>query len=359
MDYLSYDVASNSQINFTGFTAEEGEIFIGYLDYKPVSSQLIVDGKAISVTGELAVGVTDFSVGTPFEVAKYPSAQVGAVMVFRNGVLQARNSDNSSTTLDGNYYEIDSGDGLGSVIRFNTAPAIQADGIVVVSNGLLIERPTGSIMAEVESLAGQIDAMIPALAAATGLAESAFQAAPNNVDLRTFGNQVIDHEERIDDLEDANSVKLYMSATQSIPTNIHTRIAFDTAYQGSLAGWTNGSGYNSGTGTWTVDPKFTAQKSGYYSVAIKIRFTDNANFQNGESAELTLDDPTIRWWLGEQDVFSTTGRCSMSGSTIVKLLAGQSMYFNVYQNSGVSETLGGHESAGERRTHVSIKYLGE
>jgi hypothetical protein len=191
IDYLSYEVASSTQINFVDFTAEDGEIFVGVVEAKPITGPIVVEARPIAATGLLDVGVNDFAVGTPFEVNKFPTQQVGAVLVYRNGLLQARNTGNSDTILDANYYEEDAGNGLGSVIHFNNAPVGQADNIMVVSNGLLAERPTGSMMAEIEALAGQLDRVIPVLADVSGLDETEFQSAPNNQDLLQFGDRVI------------------------------------------------------------------------------------------------------------------------------------------------------------------------
>ena len=47
--------------------------------------------------------------------------------------------------------------------------------------------PTDSLLAQMQNVAGQLDQIIPALAAVTGLPESTFQAAPNDVDLLNFG----------------------------------------------------------------------------------------------------------------------------------------------------------------------------
>jgi hypothetical protein len=191
MDYLSYNIATSNRINFNGFTAEDGEIFIGVIDYNARNGLQVVDAAPLTSSGTLAIGATDYNVGQAFEVNKYSSSQVGAVIVFRNGAQQFRNSNNSSVTLDGNYYEVNNGSGLGSIIRFNTAPASQDDSILVVSNGLLVYNPDGSALQQIETLAGQIDAMVPTLAALAGVDETDFQAAPNNVDLKSFGDIVL------------------------------------------------------------------------------------------------------------------------------------------------------------------------
>lgn len=190
MQDLSYTVKSNSRIEFQGFTALEGEIFVGVIDASARTGNNLVDARPIVATGSLAISVTDFNVGTPFRVNHTPGSQVGEVVVYRNGMQQFRNVGNSPTG-DGNYYEVQAGNGLGTVIRFNSAPVSQADNIMVISNGLIAERPDGSMMAVIESLAGQLDQVIPTVAALAGQPETNFQAAPNNVDLKQFGDTVI------------------------------------------------------------------------------------------------------------------------------------------------------------------------
>lgn len=201
MDYLSYNVASSSQINFNGFTAEEGEIFIGVIDYNARTGLQMVDASTIVASGTLAIGSTDFNVGQVFQTNKFQSQQIGAVLVFRNGVQQFRNTGNSSTTLDGNYYEVDNGSGSSQVIRFNNAPVSQSDSILVVSNGAVAYSPDGSALQAIETLAGQIDAMVPTLAGLAGVPQTDFQAAPNNADLKSFGDTVLDQGNRIIALE--------------------------------------------------------------------------------------------------------------------------------------------------------------
>ncbi len=190
VDFLSYTVPSSSRIAFNGFTAEDGEIFVGVIDPSAKTELRAVDASALVATGTLAVGVTDFNAGTPFEINKYPLTQLGSVIVFRNGVQQFRNTGNTATP-DGNYYEVSAGGGLGTVIRFNNAPVGIDDNILVVSNGLLVERPDGSMMAAIENIAGQLDQVIPTVAALAGVPETDFQSAPNNVDLKAFGDSVL------------------------------------------------------------------------------------------------------------------------------------------------------------------------
>lgn len=183
MQSLSYTIGSNSRINFQGFTAEEGEIFIGVLDSNPISGIQVIDAKQPVVEGDLADGVTDFAIG-------FSTSIVDEILVFRNGLEQKRNTNNSSSVLDGNYYVVDSGSGYGNVVRFNVAPSGADDYIKVTAIGGVVESPTNSTWDELEKVQGQIDAMIPDLAQAAGNPETDYQSAPNNVDLKQFGDIV-------------------------------------------------------------------------------------------------------------------------------------------------------------------------
>jgi len=184
MQDLSYRVTSNSRIEFEGFTADDGEIFIGVIDANPTSGIKVVDAKIQTAQGDLADGDTDFAIGFT------TSTTSEEIIVFRNGLQQKRNSNNSSTVLDGNYYVVDSGSGYGSVIRFNVAPSGQDDFIFVSSAGNIVESPTDSSWDEIEKLQGQIDDIVPTLANLAGVPETTFQAQPNSTDLKQFGDMV-------------------------------------------------------------------------------------------------------------------------------------------------------------------------
>jgi hypothetical protein len=190
IDYMSYDVSSSNQINFVGFTADDGEVFTGVIDHNARTGINLVDAAPLVSTGELAVSTTDFNVGQLFEINKYSSSQVGAVIVYRNGAQQFRNTNNSSSTLDGNYYEVNNGSGTGQIIRFNTAPSGTFDSILVVSNGLMAYNPDGSALQRIESLSGKVDSMVPTVAALAGVPESTFGGV-SNVDLKSFGDTVL------------------------------------------------------------------------------------------------------------------------------------------------------------------------
>ena len=149
-------------------------------------------------TGTLAAGQTDFAVGIPFELNKYPLQQLGAVEVYLDGILQFRNTGNAaaSPSADGNYEEVDSGDGRTSnLIRFNQSAAVDRE-VIVKSNGLLVHAPDDSRDAALQSLAATVDQVVEDLAVATGNPESRYQVMPSQVDLRQFGNRVFNLERR-------------------------------------------------------------------------------------------------------------------------------------------------------------------
>jgi len=178
---ISYRVSSNSQITFNGFAAEEGEIFEGTIDSNPVSGIQVIDAKQPVADGDLADGDTDFPIGFTTRT------NADQIVVFRNGLEQKRNSNNSSTVTDGNYYVVDNGSGYGSLIRFNVAASGSNDYVKVTAIGGVVESPTNSTWDELEKVQGQIDAIVPTVSALAGVPETDFQAAPNNVDLRQFG----------------------------------------------------------------------------------------------------------------------------------------------------------------------------
>lgn len=198
VDQLSYVVSSSSQINFIDFTAEDGEIFTGWLDEAPTTSLSVVDGRQIIASGILLAGQTDFNIGSPIVINQNSAQQIGAVMVFVDRALQYRKVGNA-TAGDGDYIEVPVAGGLGSLIRFNASGSDRF--ITVISNGVVAERPDGSMMAAIERVQGQVDAMVPTLAAVAGVPETTFQTAPNDIDLKQFGDTVLGQQSEIDGLD--------------------------------------------------------------------------------------------------------------------------------------------------------------
>lgn len=213
VDFLSYTVSGSTQITFQGFTAAAGEIFVGTIDYNAVTGVKVVDATPTIATGTLTALTRDFNSGTPFKVGTYPTTQVGSVLVYLDGMQQFRNTGNSSTVLDGNYYEVDAGGGLGVIIRFNQADTV-ARSVLVVSNGLVSERPDGSMMATIEGVQGQINNLATYVAAAVGQPlTTVLGGAPSNVDLKAFGDRVLTLEQNRARIDLSNT----WTASQALP----------------------------------------------------------------------------------------------------------------------------------------------
>ena len=223
LDYVSYQVPTNSHIDFVDFTADEGEVFIGVLDYEPVTGISVVDADALVVTGVLSAGAQDIASG-PFEYFKFSAQQVGAVKVYIDGVQQFRNVGNVTADpgADGNYQEVQDGSSeTASIIRLNDIDAINDRNYLIVSTGLLYNKPDGSRDAALEVLQTTVDSMVPVLADAAGVAETVFQAAPSQADLAAFAHRVF----KIENFRGIASDDVLADRTSVGPVD---RIRFDT-----------------------------------------------------------------------------------------------------------------------------------
>jgi hypothetical protein len=248
----SFSVVSNSQINFVGFTAEEGEAYEVAIDANPINSIQVIAAKQPVAQGDLAIGVTDFPLGFSTKTT------ADEIVVFRNGLEQKRNTNNSDTVLDGNYYVVDAGSGFGNVVRFNTAPVGQDDYIKVTAIGGIVESPTNNTWNEIEVLQGQINAMAPDLALATGNPVTDYQSAPNAVDAAQFGSRVIDAENDIIDLQnDRFPIACARGTSVADP-------AANQPFILSVAAANPDGMYNPSTGI------FTTTEPGYYEISGQI-----------------------------------------------------------------------------------------
>lgn len=189
---LTFTVNLNGIKFLNGYTATPGEIFEVTYKNSVISGNLIVDSRPISASGVLTAGNTEFSVGDSFRINAFPGSQIGEVLVFVDGVLQFRNVNNATAApaADGNYQEVPNSGGFGTIIKFNEAFGYDVN-IIVTSRGQLAERPNVSMMQNIDTIAGQVDKIVEVLADVADVPESTFQTAPNNVDLKVFGDKVI------------------------------------------------------------------------------------------------------------------------------------------------------------------------
>lgn len=244
---IAYTITGATTIKLL-YDAQDGEIFEGVIDHQSRTGVSLVDAAPIVSTGTLAAGQTDFNVGTPFQVGLYSANQVGAVMVFVDGQLMKRNTGNNAagSGVEGDYCEVHSGGGLGQVIRFNMPDLINDRQVMVISVNGLVERPNGSFMAVMETIQGQIDGMVPTLAALAGVSTTTFQSVPNNTDLKSFGDRVLSQENRIVVLENAKVVLENAKVVVEYVYNSNTADSDDTS---SFATGSGGVSFGAYTGT--------------------------------------------------------------------------------------------------------------
>ena len=191
LDWDSYSIPSNTTIRLKE-AAEDKELFSIVIDPVVKTGLKTVDANPVVVTGELAIAATEFIVGSPFDVNKYNTQQQGSILVFLDGQLVARNVANAVNApgADGDYHEVDNGGGIGTIIRFNNSSG-SVRSVMVISNGLAFTSPDDSYQAVTESIASQVDAMIPTLAALAGVPTTDFQSGANYQDLAAFGNRML------------------------------------------------------------------------------------------------------------------------------------------------------------------------
>lgn len=313
---LSYDIASSSTINFNGWTAEDGEIFEITINPAPTTGLRVVDASPIIKTGVLTAGSTQFIVGTAFELNKYPNEQVGAVQVFVDGEIQARNVGNAaaSPSANGNYHEDDAGGKVSNSITFNEAFAVDVN-VMVISTGLVVSNPSDSRDQAIESLAAQMDVVVADLAEATGNDTTRYQAQPNQVDLAAFGNRVFSAETSI------TSLLPLLDPTQmsnALATKLgHKTYAHGTTYNGGIAPTVTGSissvtfsefiPYQMQNGNWRL--KFNIDVSVPSSSRTDYTLTINGVvFKNGTNPSVTS--------MTNSSVISIVGRANSNAATL-------------------------------------------
>jgi hypothetical protein len=207
---LDYIVADSTTILLIGpyetIGAEVDEIFVGTIVQAPVSDLVVASSKNVVRSYTLPVGQNLLNLAHEYRVNEYPSENIGIIKIFINGVLAFRNTGNSSTTLDRDYYEIDSGTSSGSTVYINVAPVGIANEIIV-DYGVQAITDFNAIGA-IESLSGSVKKIADDLAVIAGTTPGDYlNANPSDVERRGFGDQVLDHEVRIDAVELAIPLK--------------------------------------------------------------------------------------------------------------------------------------------------------
>jgi hypothetical protein len=185
-------IVHGNRIEFKNITSLVNEYFEVEVADILITGNLIVDMQTIRVEGELQDTETDFNMGYEFDVLNEE------IIVFRDGIQMFRSDNNDSSGTTGNYYYVDTdGDGRSSLLRF-FEPSVGVEPVLIASTGGVVDNANVSTFQQIEHLAGQLDAIVPTVAALAGVPESNFRANPNNVDLKTFGDKVIQLQKILD-----------------------------------------------------------------------------------------------------------------------------------------------------------------
>ena len=232
LDYLAIDAYNISLIGpYEGVGAESGEIFVGTINSAPVSDLVVASARTVSRSYTLAVGQTTLNLAQEFQVNLFPSENIGIVKIFVNGILAYRNTGNSSTTLDKDYREVDSGNGFGTTVVFNVAPVSVAHDIVV-DFGVQAITDNNAIGA-IENLAGSIKKIADDLADVAGTtASDYYSASPSEIERRAFGDMVLDHEVNKADLN-GDAAQLFNVANAVSSANAVALGQFDVSLAAS------------------------------------------------------------------------------------------------------------------------------
>lgn len=209
-DYLDYNVTDNNTIEFTATFAGSvvGEIIQGIIRPLNKGASLVADVEQIDETGTLAAGDTDIQLGKSFAVNKNPNYQVGAVQVEIDGQLVYRNVGNATAapSADGDYEEVDSGNGRSVLIRMNQADGSNDRAYRVSSTVFSVINPEGSLRDEIERQAGVLNKIKSTTAALAGVPETDLDAAPTQVQLTQFGDRLVQAEDDIETKLNATQV---------------------------------------------------------------------------------------------------------------------------------------------------------
>lgn len=251
--YEDFIVTGQHTIQLVGNIADlggalEGEVFTVYATPVQANSILTTDAKKMYQEYTLAEGQAVLNLGREFAVGTNPLSQIGSIRVFRNGVgPQLRNVGNAAANplADGNYEEVDAGNGTGTTIEFNT-PATGQDDTVVVEFGLEYSGDL-SIIGDMQSLYGAFKKLIEDAAPAFGWTESRYLTFnPSEIERRGFGDAVIDLQKTVSGLGAVPTVQKLTSGSGTYTTPAGVKYLKVRLVGGGGGGGSTGEG-SSGT----------------------------------------------------------------------------------------------------------------
>lgn len=216
-------VVSGNQINFIGGLqasggAQAGEILFGEIVTVPSNSIVVGDMRWIRGTIPISVGQQLVPIPYPYKVGvNLSQGQAGDIKIKKQGVMLYRNVGNAtaSPSADGNFQEIDAGNGYGTSIMLN----------VPATTAFLLEYEVGFQLSSGDlSLWSALESFEGALLALAGDAAYNFygdsdltryiSSAPSALERRAFGDLITASIERVAALEN-NLAELQLEVTST------------------------------------------------------------------------------------------------------------------------------------------------
>jgi len=269
-DYLDYQVRSNNTIEFTADSVAN-EILTITVNPLNKSGTLVADVEKIVETGTIPAGTTSINIGKSFKVNQNPNFQIGAVALEVEGQKFLRNAGNSTAAPgnpDGDYEEVDSGNGNSVQIELNDSEAFDRT-YVVTNTSYAVIAPDGSISDEMERLTGIVNKLVDTTAALAGVPTTDFDAAPTQTQLTAYGQRLVDVE---------NNKAEKVTTTTTASSTGHNPVASNIGFtftnidglvtmemEGFTVGGTSGSGYITFSGVVPVELRPSSDR--YFSVA--------------------------------------------------------------------------------------------
>ena len=158
-------VVSGNRINFVGNLlnsggAQAGEILFGEIVTVPTNSIVVGDMRCVRGTVPVIIGQQLVPIPYPFKVGvNLSQGQAGDIKIKKQGVTLYRNTGNATAapSADGNFQEIDAGNGYGVSIMLNT-PAL-TNFLLEYEVGFQISSGDASMWAALESFEGALLAL--------------------------------------------------------------------------------------------------------------------------------------------------------------------------------------------------------
>ena len=243
--FTQYYIRENNQIRLT-YETEENEIITGMINNVIRTTPEIIDVKKISMTAQIVEGQTIINVGEEYNVNANPTMQIGDLIVHRwQGTETPKllvRCEGNDIANDGNYIE------EGTTIVLKEGGRLGGENIVIVSPNCIPTKPVDGFKQDLETLGGQVDAIAEWIQDVHGLTTNPFQVAPNQVDLRSFGQKVINLE-RLLEVEVAVN-PIYQSFLGIKASNGSGAVTSYTNLQTDGAGLFS---YDAGSGIFTVN----------------------------------------------------------------------------------------------------------